>query len=56
MQFTLGMPFLGVLGKFYRNRKVDILNIKYTLSKIKIIVYVNTLKIHLKYSCLKHIS
>ncbi len=21
MQFTLGMPFLGVLGKFYRNRK-----------------------------------
>ncbi len=21
MQFTLGMPFLGVLGKFYRNLK-----------------------------------
>ncbi len=21
MQFTLGMPFLAVLGKFYRNRK-----------------------------------
>ncbi len=21
MHFTLGMPFLGVLGKFYRNRK-----------------------------------
>ncbi len=21
MQFTLGMPFLGVLGKFHRNRK-----------------------------------
>ncbi len=21
MQFTLGMPFLGVLGKLYRNRK-----------------------------------
>ncbi len=21
MQFTLGMPFLGVLGQFYRNRK-----------------------------------
>ncbi len=21
MQFTLGMPFLGILGKFYRNRK-----------------------------------
>ncbi len=21
MQFTLGMPFLGVLGKFYRNHK-----------------------------------
>ncbi len=21
MQFTLGMPFLGVLGKFYRNIK-----------------------------------
>ncbi len=21
MQFTLGMPFLGILGKYYRNRK-----------------------------------
>ncbi len=29
MQFTLGMPFLGVLGKFYRNRK----GLKYICSK-----------------------
>ncbi len=23
MQFTLGMPFLGVLGKFDRNRQIE---------------------------------
>ncbi len=35
MQFTLGMPFLGVLGKFYRNLKgLIFINPQYTVLRI----------------------
>ncbi len=35
MQFTLGMPFLGVLGKFYRNLKgLIFINPQYTVLHI----------------------
>ncbi len=40
MQFTLGMPFLGVLGKFDRNRKG--LNSLFWVLEI-IVVFIDTM-------------
>ncbi len=44
MQFTLGMPFLAVLGKFYRNLKGLSLGKNNTITKMVNILYYIRLK------------